>query len=111
MKRISRQEFEAELGHIVQGLRRYAPEKAILFGSFARGDHHAGSDVDLLIVKDTDRPFDERGAEVLRACPSSLPLEPLVYTPAELEQMIQQNNPFIHQALAEGIIIYESKPG
>lgn len=106
MKRISRQAFEAELGHIIQGLRRYAPEKAILFGSFARGDYHAGSDVDLLIVKHTDRPFVERGAEVLGVCKSTLPIEPLVYTPAEFERMLRQGNPFIRQALAEGMVIY-----
>lgn len=35
MKRILRQEFETELGHIIRGLRRYA-----LFGSFARGDYY-----------------------------------------------------------------------
>jgi len=111
MKRLSRQTFETELDHIIQSLRRYAPEKAILFGSFARGDYHAGSDVDLLIVKDIDQPFTERGADVLRACPSALALEPLVYTPAELQWMIQQDNPFIRQVLAEGVVIYESQPG
>jgi len=108
VKRISRQEFVGELTRIVGGLRDYAPDKAILFGSFARGDYHAGSDVDLLIVKDTNQPFMERSADVLRACPSALALEPLVYTPAELEQMVRQNNPFICQVLAEGVVIYES---
>lgn len=107
MKRISRQAWEAELDKIIHGLRSYAPQRAILFGSFARGDYHAGSDVDLLIIKDTDQPFVERGADVLRACSSTLAIEPLVYTPDEFEQMKQQHNPFIGQVTAEGIVIYE----
>lgn len=108
MKRISRQTFADELEKIVQGLRSFAPQKAILFGSFARGDYHAGSDVDLLIIKDTQQSFVERSAEVLRACSTTLlAIEPLVYTPQELERMIQQENSFVQQAIAEGLVIYE----
>ena len=111
MKRISRQEFEAELNRIIEGLRRYGAEKVILFGSFARGDYNAGSDVDLLIVKDTDQPFTERSADVWRMCPSALTIEPLVYTPGEFEQMVREGNPFILQVMREGIVIYEQQPG
>lgn len=107
MKRISRQTFETELDKIIRGLGRYAPQKVILFGSYARGDYNAGSDVDLLIIKDTDLPFTERAADVWRACLSKLTIEPLVYTPDEFERMIRQGNPFISQVLAEGIVVYE----
>jgi predicted nucleotidyltransferase len=107
MKRISPQAFEAELDKIRAGLRRYGPDKVILFGSFARGDYHAASDVDLLIVKDTLRPFVERSADVWRMCPSRLTIEPLVYTPDEFARMVQQGNPLISTALQEGIVIYE----
>ena len=79
MKRISSQTFQEELDKIIAGLRDYAPHKVLLFGSFARGDYHAGSDVDLLIIKQTERPFLERSAEVLRLCSTTLSLEPLVY--------------------------------
>jgi predicted nucleotidyltransferase len=84
MKRISPEAFQAELDKVVTGLRQYGPEKAWLFGSFARGDYHAGGDVDLLIVKRTARPFLERSAVVLRLCACDLSLEPLVYTPDEV---------------------------
>ena len=45
--------------------RRLAPHltrarKVIVFGSVARGDADAGSDLDLIIVADTARPFFER---------------------------------------------------
>ena len=108
MQRISQSHFQKELARILVGLHRYHPQKIILFGSFARGDYHAISDVDLLIIKDTERPFTERIGDVLALCDYSIPLEPLVYTPAEFEQMRRENNPFIEQVLREGKIIYES---
>jgi predicted nucleotidyltransferase len=109
MKRISPEVFQTELDKIIAGLHQYEPEKAWLFGSFARGDYHAGSDVDLLIVKKTERPFLERSAEVLRLCACDLSLEPLVYTPDEVRDMMQRGNPFITQALEEGRVIYEQQ--
>ncbi|PKO22868.1 MAG: hypothetical protein CVU38_07130 [Chloroflexi bacterium HGW-Chloroflexi-1] len=108
MQRMSQSSFEQELGHTLEGVRRYHPLRVILFGSFARGDYHAASDVDLVIIKDTDRPFVERIGDVPALCNYAIPLEPLVYTPQEIEQMILRNNPFIEQVLREGKVIYES---
>jgi hypothetical protein len=68
-----------------------------LFGSFARGEVHEGSDVDLMIIGDfTGRIFDRIGM-VLDM--TELPIEPLVYTPAELEEMKASGNPFITEVL------------
>lgn len=108
MHRISEQDFHEELTRVLTGLRRYHPRKVILFGSFARGDYHAGSDLDLLIIKETERPFVERIGEVLACCDYSIPLEPLVYTPEELARMCGEGNPFIEHILREGRIVYES---
>jgi predicted nucleotidyltransferase len=108
MRRISEQRFREELSRVLAGLRQYHPQKVILFGSFARGDYHAGSDLDLLIIKDTDRPFVERIGDVLAFCDYTIPLEPLVYTPEEFERMREEDNPFIEQVLSEGEVVYES---
>lgn len=43
----------------------YRPQRVILHGSFARGDYHEGSDVDLVIVKDTDARFVDRIEQML----------------------------------------------
>ena len=110
MRRWSPARFQEELERILQSLRPYGPQKVILFGSFARGDDHGLSDVDLLIVKETDRPFVERIGEVLALCDTVLPIEPLVYTPEELARMIEEGNPFIEQVLREGKVVYESEP-
>ena len=34
----------------------YAPQKVILFGSYAYGEPDEDSDIDLLIIKDTNEP-------------------------------------------------------
>jgi predicted nucleotidyltransferase len=108
MQRLSKSRLREELNRIMEGVRSYRPQKVILFGSLAREDYHALSDIDLLIIKETDRPFAERIGDVLSLCDYSIPLEPLVYTPEEFARMCAENNPFIEQVLQEGKIIYES---
>ena len=44
----------------------YAPQKVILFGSYAYGEPDEDSDIDLLIIKDTDKRPIERWIEVKR---------------------------------------------
>ena len=108
MRRISQARFQEELDRILERIRRYRPQKVILYGSFARGDYHALSDIDLVIIEETDRSFFERIGEILSLCEPSISLEPLVYTPGEFERMREEGNPFIEQVLREGKVIYES---
>ena len=110
MQRVSVQQFQDELDQIIESLKPYEPLKIILYGSFARGDYHALSDVDLLIVKDTDRPFLDRIGDVLRLCRTTLSIEPLVYTPAELAQMEDEGNSFLEEVYKEGVVIHEQQP-
>lgn len=75
----------------------------ILFGSRARGDHHEGSDVDLVLIKKTNRRFTDRIGEVLRLYTGKEPLEPLIYTPQEWKEMLGRD--FIQGILEEGVEI------
>ena len=50
MRRMSQSRFQEELERILVGIRRYQPQKVILFGSFgsfARGDYHVPGDVEI----------------------------------------------------------------
>lgn len=66
MRRLTAEEFRREFTKIVEQLKEYHPQKAILFGSFARGNYHGMSDADMLIVKETDKPFLSRIGEALK---------------------------------------------
>ncbi len=95
-----RQEYYAALDRLVRRITAELPVEAVyLFGSFARGDIHEGSDMDLLIVGNFRERFLERGLRVLQLNTEHLPIEPLCYTPQELERMQQEGNPFIIGAL------------
>jgi predicted nucleotidyltransferase len=89
-------------------VRAYDPLRVIVFGSFARGDTHEGSDLDLIVVKDTDERFFDRIGRVRDACLDiDVDVQPLVYTPAEVEEMLASGNSFLETVLAEGAVRYE----
>ncbi len=107
MKRPSEKLVAKELEKIVAALKPYRPKKVLLFGSFARGDYHGLSDLDLLVIKNTRKKFIDRIVEILELCDLEIPVEPLVYTPAEIEQLLAEGNSFIQQALKEGKVLYD----
>ncbi len=67
-----------------------------MFGSFARGEIHEGSDIDLIVVGDFKERFFERIGKIIEM--TDLPIEPLVYTKEEFEEM-KKSNPFIKEVL------------
>lgn len=86
-----------------------APERIILFGSWARGSATRHSDIDLFLVWDCPLPPLERIGQVLTLLVDApAPVEVIVYTPAELAQ--RANRPFIRQLLAEGKTLYPQSP-
>ena len=86
-------------------------QRAIVFGSYARGDANEYSDLDLIIVAETDKRFLQRHKDfrpVFRSWdPWGKSLDLLIYTPEEIDSMQARNNPFICSALQEGIVVYE----
>lgn len=90
--------------------RQHKINKAILFGSFARGESSSHSDVDHILVKRTHRRFFDRYDKILIDLYRAIPgydVDVLIYTPDELEQIAERS--FIAQALREGKILYESE--
>lgn len=98
------------IDNIVQELVRvYRPIRIILFGSSAKGSGREGSDIDLLIIKKTDKDRLERAWEVYRILRGKRkgPLDVVVLTPAEYEEMKEDKHSFIQEIEEEGIILYE----
>ena len=81
--------------------RRLPVHEVYLFGSFATGEIHDGSDIDLLVIGDFQDRLFERIGRVLDL--TDLPIEPLVYTPDEICAMKQAGNPFITEVLRTAI--------
>lgn len=100
---------EAPVDQIVRNIvNAMAPRRIVLFGSRARGDHRADSDVDLLIEMETDlRPL-ERMRRVYEACRDrTLPLDVVVYTPAEFAVQRTYRNSLAREVEREGRVLYE----
>ncbi len=81
-------------------------QRVVLFGSLARGEDNALSDMDLLIIWETPLGFLERTVELYRRLQPRVAADLLVYTPTEMEQMIHK--PWVRQALEEGRVLYEA---
>ena len=92
---------------LVKDLLPYGPEKIILFGSAARGDADEYSDLDVIVIKETDRRFVQRLVDAGALVSSPRHVDIFVYTPDELEAMIEEENPFIESALRDGKVVYE----
>ena len=89
----------------------YEPLKIILFGSYAYGDPNPDSDIDLLIIKDTDeRPIDRRTSvrKIVSDPTRRVPFEPLVLTQDELAERIRVGDQFINEILSKGDALYEA---
>lgn len=84
------------------------PEKVVLFGSYAYGAPTGDSDVDLLVILDTDAPRRERSWLVSRLLiPRPFPVDILVKTPQEIEQALAGCDFFIQEVMARGKVLYE----
>ena len=84
------------------------PEKIILFGSYAYGRPTPNSDVDLLIVLETNAQLKERSWKVSRLLlPRPFPVDILVKTPREIEKALKSGDFFLREILTRGKVLYE----
>lgn len=98
----AREAILRQLVDLAARLRREFDVAAIyVFGSFARGEEHEGSDIDLLVVGHLPgRAFDRIG-EVLRR--TDLPVEPVVVTPETFERRCREGHPLYERITGEGL--------
>ena len=95
----------AEVGRDI-GLVAHA-ERVILFGSHARGQAGEDSDLDILVVAESEQPRHKRSRELYRHIrPRHFALDILVFTPAEVARAMRTDVSFISQAMNEGKTLY-----
>ena len=96
---------------VVTAIRdRFLPEMIVLFGSAVRGGLGPGSDLDLLVVMQSDLPALQRATAIrLMLRPSPCPMDILVFTPDEVKRWNGAVGHIITEAFATGRIVYERK--
>jgi len=87
----------------------YSPKKIILFGSLADGKINKWSDIDLVIIKDTEKSFLDRIKEVLLLLHPKVGVDILVYTPREFKSLSAKRMFFQKEINAKGVTIYERR--
>jgi predicted nucleotidyltransferase len=89
-------------------VKEYQPEKIILFGSWAWGEPGPDSDIDLLIIKESQKSRMERERDIETLLHKrEIPLDLLVYTPEELTKSIHENyNLFVEDIIRNGKVLY-----
>ena len=82
-------------------------KRVSLFGSYAEGKADLFTDLDILIIVDTDKPFLERMKEVYALLALPVDADILCYTSEEFDRL--KEKPFFRKILAEEIMLYEKK--
>jgi hypothetical protein len=103
--------IEEKLRRVVHRvIEAMAPQEVWLFGSFARGDWHELSDVDLLIVAEVEGRFIDRDLMLSDINDTGLPVQAVIYTPQEYEELVAAGQSFVMGALEDGVKLYERPP-
>jgi len=88
----------------------FKPQRIILFGSYANGTPTEESDLDLLIIKDSDIPSRLQNRKVRRILSDlRIPVDVIVKTTEEFQTYKDIIGTIIYPANRYGKVIYESR--
>ena len=88
----------------------FKPQKIILFGSYANGTPTEESDLDLLIIKDSDIPSRLQNRKVRKMLSDlKIPVDVIVKTSEEFQTYKDIIGTVIYPANKFGKVIYESR--
>ena len=79
-------------------------QQVIVFGSTATGQTHEWSDLDVMVIEESEAPFIERGLRLARLVKQQVGTQFLVYTPEEIQALAQR--PFVQvEMLQKGKVL------
>ena len=88
----------------------FHPEKIVLFGSYATGTPTPDSDLDFLVVMNTDQPRNKRSVPIrLMFNPVPCAMDILVYTPDEVKKWNGATNHIVTEAHLDGRVVYDRR--
>jgi predicted nucleotidyltransferase len=91
----------------VQIVKKYKPDKIILFGSAAKGRATVDSDADFLIIKKNTPYYGaDRIRELSRLIDRKIAVDFLVYRTDELEKRLSMGDPFLRRIIKDGKVLY-----
>ena len=103
-----RAELERELARYIDALVEHEnPQQIIVFGSLATGDIHEWSDIDLVIVNETDLPFMKRLHKARRLIQPREAVDILYYTPEEFVTLSKERLFVQDEIIQKGRTLYE----
>jgi len=109
--RIVNMDIETYLKEAVRRIiNNFNPDKIILFGSYAYGHPTVDSDMDIMIVMDTDEKPHKRAVSVRKVLKGiGIPKDIIVKTPEEFERFKDIVGTIVYPAAHKGRIIYERR--
>lgn len=87
----------------------FNPEKIIIFGSHAYGEPTNKSDIDILVIMNTDKKEIDRMiavSKIIQEYHKKFDFDILVKTPGEIKERLKIGDPFIGEILSRGRIGY-----
>ena len=84
---------------------RFHADRIILFGSYAYGQPHAESDVDLLVIMPASNAV-QQSIRMTLAFEPPFPLDLIVRTPNKLRRRLSEGDQFLTQIVTQGKVVY-----
>jgi predicted nucleotidyltransferase len=102
------EDIQAVVRQIVQ---HFHPEKVVLFGSYSDGTPDGDSDVDLLVIMDTDEQLLQAAARIAALVDHPFPLDIIVFRPSEFRASLERKGVFATTVMTTGTVLYEAGDG
>ena len=85
----------------------FQPQRIILFGSRARGDACADSDVDVLVLMAHQGSASRVAVDILARVEPEFPIDLIVRDPETAARRYAEHDPLMREAFDEGVILYD----
>jgi uncharacterized protein len=102
-RRLLERELNRWLPLLIEHLK---PQQILLFGSLTNKRLHEWSDVDLVIIQQTELPFFERTKQALKLIRPKVGVDLLIYTSEEFSLLSKERRFFREEIMAKGKVLY-----